>query len=325
MKVIIPAAGFGSRLRPHTFTTPKSLLPVGGKPMIAHIVDQVAGWGGTRLVFIIGHLGEQLQEFLTSSYSLPMEFRRQEKMLGLGHAVLTGLDEDDEDVLVILGDTILDTELRPVIRKGITAIGVKPVPDARKFGVVELDGERVTKLIEKSPNPPTNLAIVGIYYIRSGAMLYKAVREIIARNITVKGEYQLTDALQMMLDWGEQIETFPVEGWFDCGKPEALLETNRFILDRTGGGTAGAEISESQIIPPVHIAPDARIERSVIGPYAVIGAKSVVRHSVVFDSIVGEGSHIENVSIRESLIGNRCLVTRGHSKINLGASSELDQ
>lgn len=324
MKVIIPVAGFGSRLRPHTYTIPKALLPVGGKPIIAHIMDQVIGWGGTRFTFIVGHLREDIERFLKANYHFPLEFRQQEAMLGLGHAVLTGLDPNDDNVLIALGDTILDADLHPVIELGVTSIGVKPVEDARKFGVVELKGDRVVKLTEKSPEPPSNLAIVGIYYIRNGALLAKAVKEIIEQGITVKGEYQLTDALQMMLDWGEVITTFPVEGWFDCGKPSALFDTNRFILDRSGGEIGAASIVESQIIPPVHIASDVLIERSVVGPYAVIGGKAVIRHSIVSDSIIGDSAHIEGVVISQSLIGSRCRVNRSHHRINLGASSEIE-
>jgi glucose-1-phosphate thymidylyltransferase len=324
MKVIIPIAGFGSRLRPHTFTVPKSLLPVGGKPIVAHIVDQVVAWGGTKFTFIVGHLRERLQDYLQAEYRLDFEFRHQEKLLGLGHAVLTGLDPDDHEVLVILGDTILDTDLGPVLRKGVTSIGVKPVEDARKFGVVELSGTNVKRLIEKSPNPPTNLAIVGIYYIRDGAMLGRAIKEVIEQGLTVKGEYQLTDALQMMLDWGEKIETFPVEGWYDCGKPETLLETNRFILDKHGGQIAPDSLFESQVIYPVAIAEGARIERSVIGPYVSIGPKSLIKESIISNTICGDDAIIEYAVVTDSLIGSRCRLRGKQKKVNIGASSEIE-
>jgi len=325
MKVIIPVAGLGSRLKPHTFTVPKALLQVGGKPILAHIIDQVKGWGGSHFTFIVGHLRESLEHYLHAHYNdHSFEYRQQERMLGLGHAVLTGLDPDDKELLIILGDTILDADMAPVIKRGVTSIGVKPVVDARKFGVVELKDGHVTRLIEKSQEPPTNLAIVGIYYIRDGALLGKAINEVIKQGIKVKGEYQLTDALQMMLDWGEVIETFPIGGWFDCGKPETLLETNRYILDRDGGEVSATDITESVIIQPVHIAADAIIEKSVIGPYAVIGSDTHIKNSVVSDSIIGEHSVIEGAVLTESLIGNRCKVRANHHKINLGASSELD-
>lgn len=323
MKVIIPAAGLGSRLRPHTFTQPKALLPIGGKPIIGHIIDQVIGWGGTRFTMIVGHLRDKLEDYLTSNFDFPFEFRQQEKMLGLGHAVLTGLDPDDKELLIILGDTLLETDLSPVVAKGVSAIGVKQVPDARKFGVVQLEGERVVRMIEKSPEPPSNLAIVGIYYIREGAMLGRAIKEVIEQGITVKGEYQLTDALQMMVDWGEPLETFPIGGWFDCGKPDALLETNRWALDKDGSRILGGVVN-STIIPPVFIGEDSVVENSVIGPHVAVGAKSQVRESRVSDSIIGDTVIVEGVTLSASLIGNRCRVKGKSRQLNIGASSEIE-
>jgi len=324
LKVIIPVAGRGSRLRPHTFAVPKALLEVGGKPIIGHIVDQVIGWGGSRLTFIVGHLRDKLEEYLRANYSIPLDFRLQEHALGLAHAVLTGLDPDDKEVLVILGDTIIDADLSSVIGSGVTSIGVKAVTDARKFGVVELDGVNVRRLIEKSLTPPSNLAIVGIYYIRDAEILGNAIRDVIQRGVTVKGEYQLTDALQIMLEWGEAIEAFPVERWFDCGKPETLLEANRYILDRSGGSHNDAILLDSQIIEPVLIASGVKIEQAVIGPHVVVGAKSIITKSVISNCIIGNDVQIDRAVITDSLIGNRCRIRGVGNKLNLGASSELE-
>jgi glucose-1-phosphate thymidylyltransferase len=324
MKAIIPVAGFGSRLRPHTFTVPKAMLPVAGKPIIGHIIEQVIGWGATRATMIVGHLRESFEEYLPSHFDIPFEFRPQEKILGLGHAVLTGLDTDDEQLIIILGDTILETDMTPVIKKGITSIGVKPVEDARKFGVVEMDSGRVTRLIEKPPVPPTNLAIVGVYYIRNGGMLAKAIEEIIEQGITVKGEYQLTDALQLLLNWGERIETFPVEGWFDCGKPDTLLATNRYLLDRDGGKVHDGPFPDSVIIPPVFIDKQVIIEKSVVGPYVTIGSKTKIHNCIVTNTICGEDSILTNGVVTASLIGNRCRVNGRSDSINIGASSEIE-
>lgn len=292
--------------------------------MIAYIIDQVIAWGATEITMVVGHLREPLEEFLRSAYSIPFNFVEQEKMLGLGHAVLTGLASDDKEVIVILGDTILEVDLRPIIGRGITSIGVKTVEDARKFGVVEKVGERVTKLTEKSANPPSNLAIVGIYYIKNGGQLAKAINEIIEQGITVKNEYQLTDALQILINWGETIETFPVEGWFDCGKPSALLETNAFLLKRDGGSYPGTGLTDTLIIPPVSIGSGAAIARSIIGPNVSIGAGAVVNHSVVENSIFGDNIHIESSVIKDSIVGNRARVRMSEHKINIGASSEIE-
>lgn len=324
MKVIIPAAGFGSRLRPHTFTVPKSMLPVAGKPIIAHIIEQVISWGATEVTMVVGHLREGMQKYLENAFPIPFEFREQGQILGLGHAVLTGLNDDDGEVIVILGDTILEVDLRPVINRGITSIGVREVEDARKFGVVEKEGTKVVRMTEKSPNPPSNLAIVGIYYIRNGGMLASAVKEIIDKNITVKGEYQLTDALQVMIDKGEVIETFPIEGWFDCGKPATLLDTNAYLLKRDGGGCPEAGIVNSIIIPPVSIASQVNIENSIIGPNVTIGIRAIVKNSIISNSICGDDIIIESTVLKESLLGNRARVLSRENKLNIGASSELE-
>ncbi len=329
MKVIIPAAGFGSRLRPHTFTTPKSMLPVAGKPIIAHIVEQVIGWGATEITMIVGHLRKNLEDYLTSTYSIQFNFCEQKEMLGLGHAVLTGLDPSDKEVIVILGDSIIEVDLMPIIARGITSIGVKEVEDARKFGVVEKENERVIRMTEKSPNPPSNLAIVGLYYIRNGGMLAEAVNEIIEQKITVKGEYQLTDALQVMINKGEVIETFPIEGWFDCGKPSTLLETNAYLLKRDGGslpdkGLYHSVIVDSVIIPPVSITSEVNIMGSIIGPNVTIGSRANIKNSIVSNSICGDDVIIESSILKDSLLGNRTRVISRENIINIGASAEIE-
>lgn len=323
MKVIIPVAGLGSRLRPHTYTQPKALLPVAGKPIIGHIVDQAIAAGGNRFVFITGYLGEQIESYLHQHYQVPMEFRQQERMLGLGHAVLTGLDPDDVDLLIILGDTIVDGDLKPIVTAGRSVIAVKEVADARKFGVVELNAGRVTRLIEKSPEPPSNLAIVGVYYIREGARLGEAIKEVIERGITVKGEYQLTDALQLLLEQGIEIVVHPIEGWYDCGKPQALLETNRFLFDRDGGFNDDIRLTDSHIVPPVHLAKGVQIERSIIGPYVSIGENCIVRDAVIRDAIIAESSHIEAAVLAHSIIGRRTRISGQRHELNLGTSSEI--
>ncbi len=323
MKVIIPAAGLGSRLRPLTFTTPKAMLPVAGKPIIGHILDQVISWGGDQISIIVGHLGSAIEEWVEKYYDLDINFCVQDKMLGLGHAVLTGLSADDKDVLIILGDTILDTNMSRVIRVGKTAIGVKEVEDPRKLGVVVLENEKVVELIEKPTNPVSNFAIVGVYYIRDGGVLYNAINEIIERDITVKGEYQITDALQMLLNWNEEIVTFPVDAWYDCGRPETLLETNKYLFD--SGRVKATEISlkDGQIIQPVSIGENVRIERSVVGPFVSIGNGSVIRDSVIKSSIIGDDTCVEKKTIEESIIGSRVYLSGRFERFIIGQSCQI--
>jgi len=322
MKVIIPAAGLGSRLRPHTFTTPKSLLTVAGKPILAYILDQVVACGAGRVTLIVGHLREQIEKWVTENYDLDVDFREQAQKLGLGHAVLIGLDPDDREVLVILGDTIIDTDLKQVIARGISSIGVKEVADPRKLGVVVVENGRVTKLVEKPANPPSQLAIVGVYYFNDGKLLSRAIKEVIEQGITVKGEYQITDALQLMVNWGELLEVFPVDGWFDCGRPETLIETNRYLFNRDGG-SRGADLSlqNATIIDPVALGDRVRIEDSVVGPYVSLGAGSCVRRSVIRDSLIGRECQITQLLLDQSLLGNRVVVNGAFQTLNLGASS----
>ncbi len=324
MKVIIPTAGLGRRLRPHTFTVPKALLSVAGKPIIGHILDRVVEWGGSRVTVIIGNFGEQVEAYVRENYDLEADFRMQEQTLGLGHAVLTGLDPGDRELLVILGDTIIDTDMAPVVTRGVTSIGVREVEDPRKMGVVVVEEGQVKRLIEKPAEPPSKLVIVGIYYIRDGELLGKAIKETIERGITVKGEYQMTDALQIMLEWGEAIETFPIDGWYDCGRLETILATNRYLFDRNGPGEQGAEISEGMLIQPVAIGHGTSIERAVVGPYVSIGRNTVVRDACIRNSVIGDDVVIERALLEDTLIGNRAEVKGRFQKFNVGASSRVE-
>jgi len=303
MKVIIPAAGRGSRLRPHTYSVPKVLLPVAGKPILGHILDQVIGWGGDEFTIVVGHFEDQIESYVTENYDVNVNFRHQQRLLGLGHAVLTGIEDNDKDILIILGDTILDADLTEIIRSGKSAMGVKKVDDPRKMGVVLVKESKVVKLIEKPVNPPSNLAIVGVYYLRDAMLLKSALEEVIKKKVTIKGEYQITDALQLMIDWGEAITTFPVSGWYDCGKPDTLLATNRYLLDRSDHVERLHNFPNSIIIPPVSIGVDAWIENSVIGPYVSIGPGAV---------------------IRQSLIGTRGEVQGHYRQLNIGASNQIE-
>ncbi|MDP8229135.1 MAG: sugar phosphate nucleotidyltransferase [Candidatus Electryoneaceae bacterium] len=213
--------------------------------------------------------------------------------------------------------------MAPIVERGVSAIGVKEVDDPRKFGVVLLENGLVKKLIEKPSDPPTNLAIIGIYYIRDGGMLMRAVQETIDKNITVKGEYQVTDALQILVDWGEPMETIPVEGWYDCGRPETLLATNRYILDRSNRKVSTDMSDKNVIIPPVFIGEDVRIERAIIGPHASIGNGSILRDVVVRNSIIGDDTLIERIMLEGALIGDRSVVQGRFHRLNISTSSEI--
>lgn len=322
MKAIIPVAGVGSRLRPHTYTLPKVLLNVAGKPIIGHIIDKIIEEGINEAVVIVGYLGDMIEEYLTKNYDIEFTFIEQEERLGLGHAIyMTKAHLDEEPVFIILGDTVFEVDLSGVFKREYSALGVKEVEDPRRFGVAEVQDGLITKLIEKPEHPKSNLAVVGLYYIKNPQLLLFCLEHNITHNIRTKGEFQLTDALQMMIDKGERFSTFPVEGWYDCGKPETLLYTNEKLLKSK---SRYKEIFGCVINPPVFIAEDAEIENSVIGPFATIGSKAIIKDSIVQRSIIGECAKVSRMLLKESIVGNNAHVEGNFRKINLGDSSEVD-
>ncbi|MFH0765427.1 MAG: sugar phosphate nucleotidyltransferase [Calditrichota bacterium] len=321
MKIIIPAAGYGSRLRPHTYLTPKALLPVAGKPILHHIIRRAQDWGGDRFTIVCGSLGEKIEAFVRSQFDLEVDFRQQDQPLGLGQAVRLAIDPDDREVLIILGDTILEADLKPFLSTGITTLGVKSVADPSKVGVVVMDNGRVVRLVEKPTEPVSNLAIVGVYFIRDAQLLARAIDMIVERGIQVKNQYQITDALQLMLDWGETMKVVPIEGWFDCGRPDTLLETNRHLLSQDGGEILEPECIDSVIIPPVHISPRCKLKRSIVGPYVSMGELCQLNNVIIRDSILGDRVIIEEIILEKTLIGSRAEVRQQFRQINLGSSS----
>jgi glucose-1-phosphate thymidylyltransferase len=322
MRAIIPVAGFGSRLRPHTYTLPKVLLNVAGKPILGHIMDKLIRAGFDEATLIVGHLGDQVCDYVRSNYDISVDFVEQEERKGLAHAIhMARHTFSAEPLLIILGDTIFDVDLKPVITAGTTSIGVKYVEDPRRFGIAEMKGDLVSRLVEKPEHPTSNHAIVGLYWIAAPAKLLAAIDAIIAKDIKTKGEFQLTDALEAMRAAGERITTFPVEGWYDCGKPETLLATNRHLLD---GAKAVYRLPGVVIIPPVFIAPTAKISDSVVGPYATISDGVEISDSIIRNSIVGEEAKVQMALLENSIVGSNAFVSGSFKRINIGDSSEIE-
>ena len=237
--------------------------------------------GGRKLV----------ESYITDRYDIQVDFVPQGESLGLGHAIWTGIHTyEDEPLMIILGDTVFDVDLNLAQKSGYSSIGVKKVDDPRRFGVVVTDENGfITKFVEKPKEFVSDEAIVGLYYISNPKLLKESLNELIEKDIQTSGEYQLTDALQLMLNKGEKFSTFKVDGWFDCGKPETLLSTNRHLLDKLAQEEPP---NGSVIIPPVFIAKDAKIERSVIGPYTTVAEGSVVEDSVIRDTIISNGAKV---------------------------------
>ncbi|MFZ0455067.1 MAG: sugar phosphate nucleotidyltransferase [Ignavibacteriaceae bacterium] len=323
MRAIIPVAGIGSRLKPHTFSTPKVLLNVGGKPIISHIIDKLLEEGINKATFVIGHLGEMIKEYIQNEYpQLNSDFIEQKNKEGLGHAIYTAIPTfDDKEIFIILGDTIFDVDLKSVFKMKHSSLGVKKVEDPRRFGVAVIKDGFVNKLVEKPQDSISNLALVGLYYIANSNTLKKGLDELIKKDIRTKGELQLTDALQIMINNGEKFTTFPVDGWYDCGKPETLLSTNKFLL---GQKSSHGKFENVVINEPVFIADNAKVENSVIGPYTTLDKNCVVKDCIIKNSIVGSKAIVTKTLLENSIIGNNSIIRGTYKRLNSGDSSEID-
>lgn len=323
MRAIIPVAGVGSRLRPHTFSVPKVLLNVAGKPILGHILEKLLGEGITEATIVVGYMGEQIREYVSTTFpSLKVDYIEQNEALGLGHAIyLARWTIGTEPILIILGDTIFDVDLRPILQGEHSALGVKRVDDPRRFGVAQLKEGFIEKLVEKPEVPVSNLAIVGLYFLRNPQLLVRCLNEIVEGNVRTKGEYQLTDALQRMIEQGDRMATFQVEGWYDCGKPETLIATNRALLEKR---STSRPIERVVIVEPVFIAPTASLENCVIGPNTTVGENAILRDAVVRNSIIGADAQVRAALLENSIVGPGAVVRGSYKRINVGDSSEID-
>lgn len=340
MKVIIPLAGFGTRLRPHTYTKPKPLVNVAGKPVLGHILDKLEGLDIEEIIFITGYLGDKIEQYVSQNYHFSARYVEQKELKGQAHAIWLAKEHVAGPVLIIFVDTIFEADLKPLAQ--LTSDGVifvKEVEDPRRFGVVTIQDGIITRFVEKPSEPISNLAVIGVYYLKDAEHLFACIDELIARNIQTKGEYFLADALQLMVEQGARLNAWPVEVWEDCGTPEAVLHTNRYLLERV---THQEPTPNSCIVvPPAYVHPTARIEHSVIGPYVYIGAhchvessivgpyvsladKGEIYRSLVNDSIINQGARIENAMLTRSLIGDEARVRGSFESLNVGDSSQVD-
>jgi len=322
MRVVIPVAGSGTRLRPHTYSQPKPLMPVGGKPMLAHLLDPVVKLRPSEVIFVIGYMGERIKEYVTANYSFRSSFVLQDKLLGLGYAVEVAVRTiSDGDVLVVLGDTLVECDLRRFADAGDNVLGVMPVDSPSRFGIVYVNNGRVTKLVEKPEHPESNLAIIGLYYFKDVRPLKKALMHLVESGRITRGEIQFTDALQMMLESGSEFVPYEVREWFDCGKKETMLTTNQHLTEVLG---RKLQIPGSVIRGSVCIHPSARIIDSQVGPAVSISEGTVVVKSNIENSIIGSNCHIENSTLKDSLIGNDVRLKGVSLVANLGDSSEVE-
>ncbi|MEM7367228.1 MAG: sugar phosphate nucleotidyltransferase [Bacteroidota bacterium] len=328
MKAVIPVAGVGTKLRPHTHTQPKPLIPVAGKPILGHIIDQLLGAGIKKQVFIIGYMRDKIRDFVLSNYSekIDIEFVVQEPRKGLAHALWIAkkqLEECDE-ILVNLGDTIFGEDLREILEEKGSRLAVQEVDNPREFGIAQVGNDGlVTRLMEKPDIPRSNLALIGLYKIAQLPLLWESLEEMLGSGIDEDKEYSLTDALMMMVDKGASMRPHSVSNWYDCGRKQSLLLTNRILLTNQVP-QQNWSYDNSVIIPPVHIAEGCHISHSVIGPYVAIAEQAQIRNSIVRDSILGAYSQLESIILRHSVIGNDTSLRGKSNSINIGDNTEID-
>jgi glucose-1-phosphate thymidylyltransferase len=322
MKIVIPAAGEGTRLRPHTHTQPKVLLNVAGKPILGHILDPLVRLKPSKVIFIVSAHSEKIAEFVRRNYSFKVSFVRQDNPQGLGHAVYMARSEiGDEPVLIILGDTIVNQDLFKKMQTKHDWLGVKPVKDPQRFGIAEVTNGIVRRLVEKPEHPKGNLALIGLYFIHSTEIFHDCLEEVIRGKITTGGEFQLTDVLQLMIEKGIKFRTVEVKEWYDCGKVEALLETNQKLLELNRNKVP--RLRTSLVIPPAYVSRSAKIESSILGPNVTVLEKAEISNSVVKNSILSEGCWIHNAILENSIIGRNARVTGKIKNLNVGDLSEI--
>jgi len=322
MKVIIPLAGIGKRMRPQTWSKPKPLLNVAGKPILGHVLDRLEPLNADEYVLIVGWLGDQISEYVGSHYPIQAHYVVQEELKGQAHAIQLARDYISGPCVIVFVDTLFEADLAEIERRDVDGIlYVQEVEDPRRFGVViEQDG-RVVRLVEKPDTFEHRMAVIGLYYIRDGAWLMRAIDQLLHQQIQTKGEYYLADAFQIMIDQGAHFVAEPVPVWEDCGKPETLLHTNRYLLDH--GYAREQHVHNAVLVPPVYIAPTAVIEDSVVGPHVTVGDDARIRGSVIRDAIIEAGSVVENIVLEASLIGRGATIRGSGMRLNAGDDDEI--
>jgi glucose-1-phosphate thymidylyltransferase len=326
MKIIIPMAGMGKRMRPHTLTVPKPLLQIAGKPIVQRLVEtlvQSAGEPVEEIAYVIGHFGEDVEEKLrqiaVNAGAKPAIYYQHEA-LGTAHAVHCAADSLDSSVIIAFADTLFHADMK-IPEQSEAVIWASKVEDPSQFGVMLTEGNHVTGFVEKPQTPVSDLAIIGIYYFKHGEKLRSEIQYLIDNKLLKNGEYQLTDALQALLDKKQMFEFQEVDEWLDCGNKDATVYTNRRILDKANGEkliSDSAKVINSIIVPPCYIGPHAEINNSIIGPHVSVGEHTKIENSIVTSSIIQNNTFIVNANIDNSMIGNDVEYKEIYKELNIG-------
>jgi glucose-1-phosphate thymidylyltransferase len=329
MKAIIPVAGAGTKLRPHTYTQPKALIPLAGKTVLSIIVDQLKNAGINEFVFVVGYLGEKIQDYVRYNYlNINAHFVQQNDRQGIGHALrLTRDIVGDDEVFIVLGDTLCEYDIDAVLASEHSMLGVKKVDDPRSFGVAEIDCDTncVSHVIEKPHIPKSNLALVGIYKIRETNLLFECLEANMQQGLKTHGEFSITDAIDCMIRKGAQFKPFKVDSWFDAGKRETLLESNATLLKKFGGSMMTSHAYENTvIIQPVRIGKGCDIRNSIIGPYVTVGDNTTIDSSIIKNSIIGSFSNLFDIVLDFSIIGSDTGIRGETRTLNIGDNTDID-
>jgi glucose-1-phosphate thymidylyltransferase len=329
MKAVIPLAGKGTRLRPQTYLTPKPLLRVGGKPVMSYLLDDLQELGIEEIVFVIGYLGDVVKDYMAEEYpSIRPEYVVQEVQDGTAGAVKLAEPFVDDEVLILFVDTLFEADLSIAKRLDPSWSGVlwaKEVEDYQRFGVIVTDADSaMTRIVEKPSEPISKLANIGLYHIRDSKLLFEGIDRTLAVPPGPSGEFYLTDAFQYMVDQGSKLMVAPVAGWYDCGKPETLLDTNRHLLETTRGGVAqGATLDSTVLGEPVRIEEDAVLSGSRVGPNVTVERGARIVNSSLRDCIIGPGAVVEGSELSDSLVGGYARVVDFRGRLNVLDHSEV--
>jgi len=329
MNIIIPMAGMGTRMRPHTLTTPKPLLNIAGKPIVQRLVEEISTVFKTKINeigFIIGDFGKEVENRLceiAERVGAKPRIYYQDKPLGTAHAVLCAEPSLYGNVIVAFADTLFKADFDLDIEQD-SIIWTKEVENPSQFGVVKLDENNfITDFVEKPKTYVSNQAIIGIYYFKSGENLKSELKYLIDNNINVKGEYQLTDALENLKNKGNKMKSQTVAKWLDCGNKNATVNTNKEILKYLDSDNSKVNKENSLIIEPSYIGKNVRIENSIIGPYVSLEDNCLVCNSVVSNSIIYSNAIIKNQVIENSMIGHFAKIESQPKDLSISDYSQI--
>jgi glucose-1-phosphate thymidylyltransferase len=320
MNIIIPVAGEGTRLRPHTHTSPKSLIYVAGKPILGHILDGFAGMKIDSFTIVHGAKGKAIIDYCEQRHET-FRFMYQEKRLGLGHAIYIGAEGLRGPTIVLLGDTIIEYDFFKFNKLDTNILAVKAVDEPHRFGIVETKGSKVIDLVEKPDRPTSDLAITGLYFFRDIKVVYDAIDHIMKGKIKTKGEYQITDALKYMLENNEPFKVAKITNWFDCGTTDSLLETNRHMLIKTHHVK---KRKNCLTIPPVYVADSAHITNSIIGPNVSVGEHARISHAIIKEAIINSRASVMDALLTDSILGEEAGVKGGYKKLSVSDHSVIE-